>query len=172
MTHRAPIVIEQPSSSWATEFETEKRLLLTSLPGSGFHIEHIGSTAVPGLPAKPIIDMMLGAYSLSEIESVASHICSLGYQYMPEHEEQLPERRFFAKPVIRPRRIHLHGVVTSGRFWAEHLRFRDRLRECPSLAREYAGLKIRLAAAFGDDRGGYTEAKAAFIRQAISEAAQ
>lgn len=166
MKHRAPVVIAPHSEQWRGQFREERRLLLSVLPAH-FRLEHIGSTSVPGMPAKPIIDMMLGARSLSEIQTCIPELGRLGYEYMPQHELELPERRFFAKPLVRPRHFHLHAVVAESSFWCEHLKFRDLLREDRTLADDYAKLKYRLAQAFGDERDGYTNAKTAFIHKAI-----
>lgn len=158
------------SPDWRVEFETERAALAQVFPAPHFLIEHIGSTAVPGLGAKPIIDMLLGARSLAEIEAKIPATQALGYQYMPEHETVLPERRFFAKPVIRPRHFHLHAVAANSEFFADHLLFRDTLRADAGVAADYFALKVDLAVCFGDDREGYTEAKSSFIRAAIARA--
>ena len=167
MAHRAPIVISPYSDAWPRCFAKERDRLLAALP-EGFEIEHVGSTSVPGLAAKPIIDMLLGAASLDAIDAVIPVLGSLGYDYRPEHEATFPQRRFLAAPLVRPRRFHLHGVVQGGAFWRDHIAFRDRLRGSAALAAEYAALKRRLARACGDDRGGYTHAKSAFILGVLS----
>ena len=99
MTHRAPIELAQYSEQWDTLFEAEQAVLAPVFPTPVFRIEHIGSTAVAGLGAKPIIDVLIGGPSLPEIETKIPAMQGLGYQYMPEHEAVLPHRRFFAKPV-------------------------------------------------------------------------
>lgn len=167
MAHRAPVQIVPYSSQWPSLFEAERAALVSVFPTSAFRIEHIGSTAVVGLGAKPIIDVLIGATSLTEIEARIPAAEALGYQYMPEHEAVLPQRRFFAKPVIRPRLFHVHAVATDSRFFAEHLRFRDTLRADPQLAAAYFSLKVELAARFGDDREGYTDAKSSFIQSVV-----
>lgn len=91
----------------------ERAVLASLFPTMAFRIEHIGSTAVPGLGAKLIIDVLVGAPSLVDIEARIPAMEALGYQYMPEHEAVLPQRRFFAKPVTRRRQFHLHAVVTD-----------------------------------------------------------
>ena len=162
--HRALLIVQEYSSRWPVLFEEERSLLLRSLPAAPFQVEHIGSTAVPGLASKPIVDIMLGARSLSLIEEQITVLQNLGYQYMPQHELELPDRRFFAKPVVRPRTIHLHGLRIGGSRWNAHLKFRNQLRSNPELSERYASLKMTLAAQFKDDRAAYTEAKSTFIR--------
>jgi GrpB-like predicted nucleotidyltransferase (UPF0157 family) len=171
MAHRAPVVVAPYSSGWPDLFSPEYAVLSSLFPPPAFRIEHIGSTAIPGLPAKPIIDLMLGASSLREVETQIAGLARLGYEYLPEHEQVMPERRFFAKPVNRPRLFHLHAAVLGETFWNEHLLFRDALCNNPRLAAEYGSMKLRLAAQFGEDRDGYTNAKSSFITSVIRHAA-
>lgn len=166
MAHRAPVVIAPYDDQWPVRFHEESKALASVLPRH-FVLEHMGSTAVPGMPAKPIIDMLLGAGSLADIERVIPALERLGYEYIARHEAGIPERRFLAKPVVRPRGFHLHGVVMGGTIWNEQLRFRDLLRADAALAARYAGLKRHLARVFGDDRAGYTDAKRDFIHAAL-----
>lgn len=166
MAHRAPVVIAPYDDRWPVRFRDEAEALASVLPAH-FVLEHMGSTAVPGMPAKPIIDMLLGADSLADIERVIPVLEQLGYEYVARHEAEIPGRRFFAKPVVRPRHFHLHGVVMGGTIWREQLRFRDLLRADAALAARYAKLKQQLAGVFGDDRAGYTDAKRDFIHAAL-----
>jgi GrpB-like predicted nucleotidyltransferase (UPF0157 family) len=112
--------------------------------------------------------MMLGARSLSLIEAQLTVLQNLGYEYLPRHEVEIPDRRFFAKPVVRPRAVHLHGLEIGGTRWNAHLEFRNQLRASPELSENYANLKKRLAAQFIDDRAAYTEAKSTFIRGVLA----
>jgi GrpB-like predicted nucleotidyltransferase (UPF0157 family) len=166
--HRAPLIVQEYSARWPVLYEEERSLLLRSLPAAHFQVEHIGSTAVPGLPSKPIVDMMLGAWSLSLIDAQLTVLQNLGYEYMPQHELEIPDRRFFAKPVVRPRTVHLHGLQIGGSRWNAHLKFRNQLRASPELSERYASLKKTLAAQFKDDRAAYTEAKSTFIQGVLA----
>jgi GrpB-like predicted nucleotidyltransferase (UPF0157 family) len=132
-------------------------------------IEHVGSTAVPGLGAKPVIDIMLGVSALLEVEARIAQLGSRGYEYVPEHEAQLPARRYFVKPPTRPRTFHLHCVVRGSDFWQSHLEFRDFLREHPEMAAAYLELKQELAARFRTDRVAYTDGKSAFISSILEK---
>ena len=85
-----------------------------------------------------------------------------------EHEDALPERRFFAKPLVRPRIFHLHSVVIGSKFWIEHIAFRDALREDNHLAVAYEQLKRALAEEHGHNRDAYTAAKGSFIANVIA----
>ena len=168
MAQRAQITIASYSPDWPILFTTERTLLLAALAPNSFQIEHVGSTAVEGLAAKPVIDMMLGATSLREVESQIESLERLGYEYVPQHEDAMPERRFFAKPLVRPRLFHLHSVVIGSKFWIEHIVFRDALRAHNHLAIAYEQLKRALADEHGDDRDGYTAAKGSFITTVIA----
>lgn len=170
MMHPAPLEICPYSSLWPNWFEAERSVLESVFSSRDVRIEHVGSTAVPGLGAKPIVDILLGAPSLSVIEAKSSALAALNYQYMPEHEALLPQRRFFAKPQVRPRRFHLHAVERESEFWRKHLAFRDALRSDPELACEYERMKHELAVRFGVDRVGYTEAKSSFIQSVLASA--
>lgn len=147
----------------------ERELLGRIFSDTDFSIEHVGSTAVPGLGAKPIIDIMLGASALPEVEARIGQLASRGYEYVPEREAQLPERRYFVKPRTRPRTFHLHCVVRGSDFWESHLEFRDFLREHPETAAAYLELKQELAARCRTDRVAYTEGKSAFINSILEK---
>ncbi len=166
----APVEVVAYSAEWPRLFAAERDALARTFPPGTFTIEHIGSTAVPGLGAKPIVDILIGAPALPDIEARIDAMEAHGYQYMPEHEAVLPHRRFFAKPARRPRQFHVHAVRTDSRFRAEHLAFRDALRADATLAADYLALKRELAARYGSDREGYTDAKGAFIRAVVQRA--
>lgn len=135
-------------------------------------MEHIGSAAVPGLSAKPIIDVLLGADSLAVIESKIARLQRAGYQYVQKCEQELPMRRFFAKANGNGLpRINLHAVAIGSTFWNEHIAFRDALRSDDSLLARYQSLKIELAARFADDMAQYTAGKGPFIQSVLAIAA-
>jgi len=134
-------------------------------------VEHIGSTAVPGLGAKPIIDILVGAPSLAHIEACIPALRDYGYRYVPEFEKALPQRRYFTRTDGHPGNFHVHAVVQGSDFWRTHLAFRDALRADPALAADYWKLKQRLAARFPDDRAAYTDGKSDFIRGVLARQA-
>jgi len=170
MTHSALLIVVPHRNDWLNKFASERSVLQTIFPEPVFQIEHVGSTAVPGLSAKPIIDIMIGASSLSEIDERIEAARGLGYEYMPQHEQAIPLRRFFAKPIVRPRHFHVHAVTVNSAFWHDHLLFRDALRNDSRLTSEYAALKLQLARQFGEDREAYAEAKGSFISSALTAA--
>ena len=124
---------------------------------------------MPGLAAKPIIDILLGAGSLGEIETRIPALEAIGYRYEPGFEKQLPLRRYFVKPSRGEALFHLHAVQLGGAFWRDQLRFRDALRNNSALREQYQSLKRQLASSFEADRGAYTDAKAPFIESVLND---
>ncbi len=163
------LVIVAYSDEWPREFQRECDALRAALAPLPVQIEHIGSTSVPGMSAKPIIDIMLGAPSLKDIESRMPLIAQLGYQFLPEMRELMPDNRFFAKPATLPRRFHLHTVEFDGVFWRDHIAFRDVLRKDTKLAADYLELKSRLADEFKLQPKRYTDAKGPFINAVVQK---
>ncbi len=156
---------------WPGLFAAERdRLLLLApqLPARLVDIQHIGSTAVPGLVAKPVIDMLAGVESMAAAEALVAPLCANGYTTSAEFNASLSDRKWLMRWADGHRTHHLHIVVHGGAAWAERLRFRDALRADAALAARYAALKAELAAKHPRDREAYTDAKAAFV-QAASE---
>jgi GrpB-like predicted nucleotidyltransferase (UPF0157 family) len=134
-------------------------------------VEHVGSTAVPGLAAKPIVDLMASVRDLDEVVARAGgDLAADGWCYVPPELDKRPWRRFFVKPDASGRRrvAHLHLIQAGHPRWAEQLAFRDALRGDERLARRYEDLKRRLAAEHAGDREAYTAAKAAFVASALA----
>ena len=166
MTNRVNVVPYDPD--WPRRFDEERRLLAAVFAGSDVAIEHVGSTAVPGLGAKPIIDILIGVPMLVEVEDRMSSLVAAGYEYVPEYEKQLPDRRYFRKPRFGLRTFHLHCVVTQSSFWIRHLAFRDYLRAHPESADAYYTLKRELAMRVSKEE--YTDAKSPFIEGVLASA--
>ena len=162
-----PAELTAYSPMWPAVFDIERERLLQIFGADAVVIEHIGSTAVPGLGAKPIIDVLLGAPVLEIVERVMPQLAADGYRYVPEFEKAFPGRRYFVKPDGQPGHFALHAVVMGSPFWREHLAFRDALRGDAALAEEYWRLKRRLASRHPNDRAAYAEAKATFIRSVV-----
>ena len=166
------ITIAEYSSMWRELFAREKKLLKAVIGETVGIIEHVGSTSVVGLAAKPIIDIMIGLYDFSVANNLVPEIEALGYEYVPEYEAVMPDRRYFKKRVGGTSTHHLHMVEVGGEFWQRHLRFRDFLRANPGVATEYAALKKKLAALEWNDKNEYTDAKTAFIRNIENKASE
>ncbi len=167
MSSVEPVELTPYSPMWPAIFDIERGRLLEVFRADAVRIEHIGSTAVPGLGAKPIIDVLLGAPAMAVIERAIAALEASGYRYVPEFERALPTRRYLVKTHGQPGHFHLHGVVAGTTFWNEHLAFRDALRADPLLAERYWTLKRRLASRHRNDREAYTEAKGTFIRSVL-----
>jgi GrpB-like predicted nucleotidyltransferase (UPF0157 family) len=154
------VIIVPYDPEWPRRFQ-EERAILEEIFAAPIVIEHIGSTSVPGLGGKPIVDVMVGMSDLTEAEKRTAALQSVGYDYVKEYETQIPDRRYFRKPRVVPRAIHLHCVVKEGVFWSRHLAFRNYLRAHPESAAAYYELKQDLAMRV--QKEDYTEAKSPFI---------
>lgn len=164
----ATVVIQPYSSDWPGQFLAAREQLLAAFAPLPVTIAHIGSTAVPGLAAKPVLDLLLGSASLAQIESRVDTLARLGYDYVARYERELPERRYFVKAADGGMRQHLHGVVLGSALWRDHLAFRDRLRNDAALRAQYQTLKVDLAERFAHDKAAYTAAKEPFIRSVLA----
>lgn len=164
------IELQDHDPSWPARFAQERDRLISLFPGTFIEVQHIGSTAIPGLPAKPVIDILAGVESMAVAESVAAPLCQSGYTTSAEFNASLVDRKWFMRWHDGHRTHHLHVVVHRSRVWREHIRFRDALRAQPELARRYAELKSQLAAKHALDRETYTEAKADFVRSVLQDA--
>lgn len=136
------VTLEEYSAEWPNHFRCVAAELAAI--ASAAHIEHIGSTSVVGLCAKPVIDIVLGVAKLSDIEVRIPVLETLGYVYRAEYELELPERRYFVRAASLTPRVHLHCVLDGGQLWVQHLAFRDALRADAQLARQYQVLNMRL----------------------------
>lgn len=149
---------------WQKIFEEEKLRLRAVLNEVSARIEHIGSTSVVGLAAKPIIDIMIGLPDFSVADSRVPQIVALGYEYFKKYEDEMPYRRYFAKNLNTVRTHQIHIVETGSEFWERHLFFRDYLRQNRETADDYAALKKRLAEREWTDVNEYADAKTEFIK--------
>mgnify|MGYP000992905945 CR=1 FL=1 len=167
-----PIIIVPYDPFWPVAFKEEAARIWSVVGDLLTSLEHIGSTSVPGLAAKPVIDMLAGLKSLSDTPALVAGLCPLGYVYEPEREEFIPDRRYFSKMKKGSLGYHLHMVEPSTDFYIRHLAFRDYLRDHPDAAAEYAALKIKLSKQYRSDRDGYTNAKTTFIKDIEKKALQ
>ena len=160
-SREAPVEIVPYDPSWPGLFDEEKRALLETLSAwLAGPIEHIGSTAVPGLAAKPVIDIMAGVATLEGSRPALPVLADLGYRYAPYRADS---EHWFCKPSFAFRTHHLHLMPFGGPEWVGTIAFRDYLRAHPSIAAEYGSLKVRLAREFRLDREAYTRAKGPFV---------
>lgn len=164
------VVVDPYSSRWPVAFDAVRDELSSALVPVEAAIEHIGSTSVPGLAAKPVIDVLVGVRALADVESRIAALGACGYDYIRKYERELPMRRYFVKPSVSSLRVHVHAVE-RGSLWREHLAFRDALRADAGLRARYQQLKLQLAAAHADDKSAYTAAKAPFIQSVLASLA-
>ena len=155
-------------SRWAEQFVTERDRLLEILPGHFTAIEHIGSTSVPQLSAKPIIDILAGVFTLTDADALLEPLCQHGYETSAEFNATLEDRRWLMRHAFGRRTHHLHLVVFGGEQWLRHLQFRDLLRTDSAIAARYSRLKQQLAEQYRHDREAYTVAKSAFIEATLT----
>ena len=153
-------------SRWAVAYRHEAERLLQALGAHALEIVHIGSTAVPGLPAKPLLDIMVAIASLEERRAVIPRLERIGYEFRPR--DTLPQRLFFIAGEPEARRVNLSLAALDSAFWRDHLAFRDILRARPEVASAYARLKAGLAEQYPDDRLAYTAAKGAFVASVLA----
>jgi GrpB-like predicted nucleotidyltransferase (UPF0157 family) len=152
---------------WAAAFVDLGAVLREALGDVAVRIDHIGSTAVPGLAAKPVIDLQISVRSLDPVDDFRGPLQGLGYVYRADNPERT--KRYFREPPGH-RRTHLH-VRRLGSFSQQFpLLFRDYLRSHPPSAAAYAAVKRRCAEQFRHDRRGYVEAKDAFVWEVIRRA--
>jgi GrpB-like predicted nucleotidyltransferase (UPF0157 family) len=130
-------------------------------------IEHVGSTSVPGLSAKPVIDLLAPAKSLAASAEADGALTEAGWHLVPPELDLRPWRRMYVLPEGDRRIAHLHLVERQHPRWRDTVRFRDELRRRPDLADAYSRLKLRAAKAHRQDREAYTEAKSAFIDEVL-----
>jgi GrpB-like predicted nucleotidyltransferase (UPF0157 family) len=163
----APIVVAPYDPAWPGWFREVAIRLRAALGGVALRIDHIGSTAVPGLAAKPILDVQIAVAAFAPLAAFRDPLEALGYVYRAENPERT--KRYFREPP-GGRRTHLHVRLRG--HWSEQfaLLFRDYLRAHPAGAGRYAARKADLAGRFGADRQGYTDAKAPFIWATMREA--
>lgn len=154
------------SPAWHILFEREKKTLLVALRGIVLKIEHIGSTSIPDMEAKPIIDIAASIPTLDIIQKCVPPLAAVGYDYKGEYG--LPGRHFFTKGT--PHTHYLHVIEQGSDHWTSWLMFRDYLTAHKDIAAEYSRLKRDLAKAYQLDRDAYTKAKGEFISRTVERA--
>ena len=159
-----PVHIADYDPQWPRLFALEYDRLLPTLGPWALGLEHTGSTAVRGLAAKPVIDLLLGVRSLQDADAhCVPALQALGYTYVPAAETSFPDRRFFTRHSAEGTRTHhVHCVQQGSAFWRDHLFLRDYLRAQPEVAADYAAHKRALAPLHSTSES-YSAAKGSFI---------
>lgn len=156
----APVIIEDYDPSWPERFEILRSRIGAALGSLAAAIEHVGSTAVPGLAAKPIIDVDVLLRSEADLPRAIERLAAIGYAH--QGDLGVPGREAFRAPPSEFRH-HLYVCPPDSKACRQHLTFRDYLRTHSEAARAYGLLKRSLASRHGSDRDGYTQAKTEFI---------
>ena len=165
-----PVTVVPYDPAWSGLFEDERALLERVLaPWLEGGVHHIGSTAIPGLAAKPIIDMMAGVSDLEQARAAFEPLTALSYVHTP-HRPSVAHH--FSKPSAQPGEVThgLHLTEPGSDLWRERLAFRDALRQDPALAAEYEAIKRRLAHEYLTDIDAYTGGKREFVGAVLASA--
>lgn len=162
---RDPARVVEYDPRWPEAFAAWRRRLAEALGPAAERIEHVGSTSVPGLPAKPIIDIQVSVPRLEDEAAYVPAIESTGLVLRSRDQWH----RFFRPPAERPRDVHVHVCQTGSTWEGDHLRFRDLLRADSAAREAYAEVKRRAAADWSDDIAAYTDAKTAVILELMSD---
>jgi GrpB-like predicted nucleotidyltransferase (UPF0157 family) len=154
--------------AWPALYAAEAARLAPFLASAGVSVvlEHTGSTAVPGLAAKPIIDILAGL--AHDTERAPTIVALQGAGYVHRGEQEIPGRDFFRRG--DPRQYHVHLTRIGSTFWRDHLAFRDWLRTHPDVAAAYMALKTQLARQYPTDREAYIRGKTAFVESVLHDA--
>lgn len=163
---RGTVKIVPFQAEWKNLFEREAVLLRRVIGKDALRIEHIGSTAIEGMCAKPIIDLVVAIENLADAKVWIAKLEELGYEFRPDNNP--PDRLFFAKGEHICRTHHLSLTEPDSQFFREKLLFRDYLGKNTEAFDEYKNLKLNLAARFAGKRESYTDGKAAFIEKILS----
>lgn len=151
------------SALWSDLYQEEERLIKAAVGNLIIELQHIGSTAIPGIKAKPILDLMAGVPQLDKAVMCKQPLESIGYDYLAS--AGIANDYVFGKGL--PRTHYLHVVEYGGAGWIDHLCFRDRLRNDPELALAYERLKEELSQRFSDSHAKYHDAKSKFINEVV-----
>jgi len=160
------IEVVDADPAWPSRFAALRDRLSHSLGDAALRIDHVGSTSVPGLDAKPIIDVQISVLDCADELAYAPAIITCGFELYSRDEEH----RFFSVAPPAPRTAHVHVCSAGSSFEYDHLVFRDYLRSHPEACRAYASIKREAAAKWADDRLGYTYAKSDLILDLLEEA--
>lgn len=165
---RGTVKLKKHNPNWLRLFEKEKKLLLKRFPNIILEISHGGSTAIPNIPAKPIIDIFAVVSSLRKTEAMRSKLEKFGYEYRGANG--VTERILYVKGKARLRTHHLQFIERRSNEWKNHILIKEYFLKNPDVAKKYADLKIRLAKKYPKNRKKYSHGKNAFITLVIKKA--
>lgn len=165
---RGSVELVPYDDEWPRLYEQEAERLRAALDEDLLAVEHVGSTAIEGMAAKPVVDLLVVVEERGDADRWTGPLADLGYSYRPN--DGVPDRLFFAMGPTDERTHYLSITERDSDTHREQVAFRDYLREHPDVAAEYRDLKRELAAEFADDRATYTERKSAFVQRILDEA--
>ncbi len=165
---RGVVELRPFNPKWKGIYEEERKAITSAISNFVVDIQHIGSSAIPNIVSKPIIDIALAIDSLKNIKKIIKPLEEIGFIY--RGELGIPDRHLFVKGGEELRTHHLHVMFNEHYEWRKHLIFRDYLLKHPEEARQYSELKIRLEREYKEDREGYTNGKAEFISGILEKA--
>jgi GrpB-like predicted nucleotidyltransferase (UPF0157 family) len=164
-----PVVIQDYDPAWPEVAARLGHAIDSACGDAVLRVEHIGSTSVPGLAAKPIIDLMPVLARFDDGRACVDPMTALGYDYRGEYG--IPGRHYFTGHDAQSNlAVHVHMLVQRSQEYRKHLLFRDYLRTHPATARAYEDMKREMAARYGDDRDAYTESKTDFVLETVARA--
>ncbi|WP_412064781.1 GrpB family protein [Rhizobium sp. SYY.PMSO] len=162
------VKLAEPNQSWHDAYLLEEAAIRNALGDLAVDVQHFGSTSIPEIKAKPIIDIAVGVRRFEDGLACIEPMASIGYVYAGSNI--VPDDHIFGHDIEGDTRTHLvHVVEHGGPTWRNFLTFRDRMRKRPDLAHAYEALKIELASKYADNRAAYTAAKKDFIQKILEE---
>ncbi|TFG11015.1 GrpB family protein [Candidatus Heimdallarchaeota archaeon] len=167
---RGIVELKTYNPKWREFYEQESKVISSQISDFLVDIQHIGSTAIPGIIAKPIIDIAVAINSLENIAKIIEPLSEIGFVY--RGEQGIPDRHLFIKGGEELRTHHIHVMHKSHYEWKKHILFRDYLLNHPEEVQKYSELKRRLEKQFKQDRESYTESKSEFIEGILEKANQ
>lgn len=165
---RDKVILLPHQTEWAKLFEQERALIETALAANVLEVQHIGSTAIPDLKAKPILDIAVAVRNFEDAFVCVAPLEHLGYLYRGEYG--IARRHYFVKGPEDVRSHHLHMLEIHSENWQNHLLFRNHLKAHSEVAAAYGELKMALARRYPNDREGYTEGKHDFVQSVLAKA--
>ncbi|CAN5478650.1 GrpB family protein [soil metagenome] len=163
------VVVVSWRSAWEQAFASERDRIERILGDRVIAIEHIGSTAVPGLAAKPVIDLLCGFRTYADAVAAVPLLVADGWDLPADINARIEDRRFLKRVKDDVRTHHAHLIEFGSPLWDEYVFFRDALREDPAVRDEYESLKRKLAEKFRDQRDSYTASKGDFVKRVVAE---
>lgn len=159
----ARVVIADYNPQWHAYFEAERVALAEAFGPYALDIQHVGSTSMPGLGAKPVIDIGVATVQYPLPDEVVARVVDLGFEHMGEYG--IPRRHYFRRGFNGSYGVHVHVYESSNDEYAKHLLFRDYILAHPERARAYDELTRRLVRTVGHDRHLYTDMKTGFVKE-------